>query len=301
MLTPFMSILIATSILTGALLLLLLLQRARRATAALHRETAERKRMERELDSLKQTLAQREAAHRLELEQAQRRLEQTRQDLDALCYSVSHDLSAPARKIHGFAGLLRDEAATLSVQGREWLDRIVHNSQQLGNMIGDLLRLSRAGRKQLELQAVDLNLLVAEIARGAGAAYAHAQVDIAPLPTLNCDRELVRQVLENLLANAFKFSGKCATPKIEVGVQPTAADVCLFVRDNGVGFNPRYADKLFGMFHRLHKESDFPGAGAGLAIAKCIVQRHGGRIWAESAPGTGASFYFTLSGGIPPA
>jgi light-regulated signal transduction histidine kinase (bacteriophytochrome) len=299
MLTPFMSLILAATMLFGALLLVLLLYLTRRAALALRRESAQRLRLEQELGALRQTLAQREAALTLELEQAQRNLQRTAQELDAFCYSVSHDLSAPARKINGFAGLLQDEASVLGDQGREWLERIVHNSQQLGDMIADLLRLSRANRKAMDLQTVDLNPLVAEVVRAAAADFPNAQVEIAPLPSVVCDRELVRQVLQNLLANAFKFSGKRATPRIEIGARPEADALCLFVRDNGAGFDLRYADKLFGLFQRLHKESDFAGNGAGLAIAKSIVQRHGGRIWAESAPGEGASFYFTLGRADP--
>jgi light-regulated signal transduction histidine kinase (bacteriophytochrome) len=306
MLTPFMSLFATASILIAALLLAVLLlaallHRARRATAALQRELAEHRRTEQELGALRQTLAQREAALKLELERAQRDLERTARDLEAICYSVSHDLAAPARKIHGFADLLREEAPALSDQGREWLDRIAHNSQQLGDMIADVLRLSRAGRQEMKLQTVDLNPLAAEVVAAAAAAYPQAQAEITPLPTVSCDRELVRQVLQNLVANAFKFSSKSASPRIEIGVRQEAGEPCLFVRDNGAGFNPRYADKLFGLFQRLHKESDFPGTGAGLAIARRIVQRHAGRIWAESAPGAGASFYFTLPQSGDPA
>jgi light-regulated signal transduction histidine kinase (bacteriophytochrome) len=294
MLTPSMSAVIATSVLIAALLLALLLQRARRTAAALQRESAERKRLQQELDGLRQTLSGREAALALELAQSKHQLEQTAQQLDAICYSVSHDLSAPARKIHGFADLLRDEAPALSDEGREWLDRVVRNSQQLGDMIADLLRLSRAGRKEMDLQPLDLNAQVAEIVQTAGAGYPHARVEIAPLPTMVCDRELVRQVIQSLVANAFKFSSKSASPRIDIGTRTEEGVPCVFVRDNGAGFNLRHAGKLFGMFQRLHKESDFPGTGAELAIARRIVQRHGGRIWAESTQGEGASFYFTL-------
>ena len=295
MLVSFMSITVLLSISSGALSIgiLLLLARLRQAKLAAAESERENQRlktlMEQELAALRQTLEQRTAAHALDLERA-------KGELDALSYSVSHDLSAPARTINGFAELLKSEASVLSDDGRGWLDRIQHNSQRMGDMINDLLRLSRLGRAKLELREIDLNPLVAGAARVAGAGFPETQVAIAPLPTIRCDLSLTTQLFQILLANAFKFSAKCAAPGIEVGVQAGAAEPCFFVRDNGAGFNPRYADKLFQMFQRLHKEADFPGTGAGLAIAKSIVQRHGGRIWAESLPGEGASFYFTLGG-----
>ena len=293
MLLTFMSITILLSILIaalsiGILLLLARLRRANRSAAESARENEHLKTlMQQELATLRQKLEQRTAAHALDLERA-------KGELDALSYSVSHDLSAPARTINGFAELLKSEASVLSDDGRGWLERIQYNSQRLGDMINDLLRLSRLGRAKLDLREVDLNPLVAEAARVAGAGFPGTQVSIAPLPGIRCDRGLTTQLLQTLLANAFKFSAKCAAPRIEVGVQEIEGKQCFFVRDNGAGFNPRYADKLFQMFQRLHKEADFPGIGAGLAIAKSIVQRHGGRIWAESLPGEGASFYFTL-------
>lgn len=258
------------------------------------RDITERKRRERELAASKQALEQRLTARI-------RELEQTKQDLDAFSYSVSHDLNAPLRSISGFAELLKDEASTLSEQGREWLARIQHNSRRMGNMISDLLRLSRVSRAKLELRAVDLNALVAESVGAALADYPNTQVEMAPLPTITCDQALLRQVFDNLIANACKFSSKCATPKLAIGAQSEHGVLRFYVRDNGTGFDMRYADKLFGVFQRLHKESEFPGTGAGLAIAKNIVQRHDGRVWAESTPGKGATFYFTLAAGSNPS
>jgi light-regulated signal transduction histidine kinase (bacteriophytochrome) len=265
-------------------------QRCGNAAAEMSSAIAERELSERKLVELKLTLERQLAARTAELEQAKR-------DLDAFSYSVSHDLSAPLRTINGFSDLLKDEAPALSGQGREWLARIHHNSQRMADMIGELLRLSRVGREGVKLQSVDLNGLAAEAAHAAGAAYPNTEVNIAPLPEVVCDPALLRQALQNLLENAFKFSAGCAAPGISVGVQSAQGERCFFVRDNGAGFNMRYAGKLFGMFQRMHKESDFPGLGAGLAIARKIIQLHQGRIWAESSPGEGASFYFTLGTG----
>jgi len=296
MLPAFMSLIVATSLAIGALLLgivlvLRRLQQTKRAAAQLQREHQQCKSlMEQELAALRRTLEARLATSTLELEQAMR-------ELDAFSYSVSHDLAAPARKIHGFAELLQDEASTLSDQGREWLNRIQHNSLELGDMIGALLRISRLGRAELNLRAVDLNVLVAEVVRDAGAGYPNTQVEIGPLPSIRCEQELMRQAFHNLVANAFKFSGKRAAPRIEIGTLHDAEESRFFVRDNGDGFNMRSAGKLFGVFQRLHRESEFPGIGAGLAIAKSIIQRHDGRIWAESEPGEGACFLFTIGCG----
>lgn len=291
-----MGLTLTLSLSIGALLigLVLLLARLRQAGRHAAQREQERQRgqalLQQEIDALKQTLAQSAGAHAQALEQAKR-------DFDAFAYAVSHDFAAPARSINGFAELLKDEASVLSEDGRIWLARIQYNSQRLGDMINDLLRLSRLNRANLDLREVDLNPLAAEAVRAAGAGFPNTQVALAPLPSVRCDPGLVRQVFQILAENAFKFSAKCASPRIEVGAECAEGEMQIFVKDNGAGFNPRYANKLFQMFQRLHKETDFPGNGGGLAIARAIVQRHGGRIWAESAPNEGASFRFTLGSG----
>lgn len=293
MLMASMSIVIALSLFIGCLLFAGLLLQARRARSKTMAENENQKALidalEQRVTAQAQEMERLAAAHRLELEQA-------KAELDALSYSVSHDLAAPARKINGFADLLQDEAQALSDQGRQWLKRIQVNSRQLGDMIGDLLRLSRAGRAAMDPRSVDLGALAAEVVRAEGAAYPDAKVGIASMPPALCDQALVRQLFQVLIANAFKFSARSAAPKIEIGALQDAGELRYFVRDNGAGFNMHYAEKLFGVFQRLHKETEFPGNGAGLAIAKCVVRRHHGRIWAESSPGEGATFYFTLGG-----
>ncbi len=296
--TTFILSVLSGALLLGMLLLLLrLLQERRRAAQSERDSRRDIELLTQELDALKLTLEQRTAAqeqrtaaHALESEQAKR-------DFDAFAYAVSHDLAAPARAINGFAELIKDQASVLSEDGQVWLQRIQYNSQRLGDMIGDLLRISRASRASLDLREIDLNPLAAEAVRIESAGFPAAQVAIGPLPVIRCDPGLMRQVFRILVSNAFKFSAKSASPKIEIGVQTVEGEPRIFVRDNGAGFNPRYADKLFQAFQRLHKETDFPGTGGGLALAKLIVQRHGGRIWAESAPNEGASFYFTAGSG----
>jgi signal transduction histidine kinase len=296
--TTFILSILIGALLIGMLLLLLRLRQERRRAAQSERDSRrDMALLTQERDALKQTLVQRTAAqeqrtaaHALESEQAKR-------DFDAFAYAVSHDLAAPARTINGFADLIKDEASVLSEDGRVWLQRIQYNSQRLGDMINDLLRISRASRANLDLREIDLTPLATEALRIEGAGFPATRVTVGPLPAVRCDTGLMRQLLRILLSNAFKFSAKSASPEIEIGVQPSEEGPRIFVRDNGAGFNPHYADKLFQVFQRLHKESDFPGTGGGLALAKLIVQRHGGRIWAESAPGSGASFYFTAGPG----
>lgn len=280
MLAPYMAAAVIVALLVGALPFAWLWRRSRRRLAELQDEHA---RCKAQIESLQEDLAARARA-----------LESMQQDLDGLSYSVSHDLSAPLRSIAGFGDLLGEEAASMSDQGREWLERLRYNAQRMNSMIADLLRYSRIGRAEMHIQPVDLNAVAAEAVRAAGSAHPQTSVELAPLPTLPCDPKLIREVFHIYAANAFKFSARSAAPRIEVGSATDAGEACIFVRDNGTGFNMRYAEKLFGAFQRLHKESDFPGNGIGLAIAKKIVQRHGGRVWAQAVPGEGATFYFSL-------
>ena len=164
----------------------------------------------------------------------------------------------------------------------------------MGDMIDDLLRLSRIGRGGLTVQQVDLDDLVADIVAEIAESYSRTEVALERLHAVACDRGLVRQVFENLIGNAFKFSANGDVPRVEVGARLADGERVFYVRDNGVGFDMRYADRLFGVFQRLHNESEFPGTGVGLAIVKRIVERHGGRIWPESAPNGPTIFNFTL-------
>jgi PAS domain S-box-containing protein len=227
----------------------------------------------------------------------QEALQTTNAELESFSYSVSHDLRAPLRAIHGFARiLLEDHAATLDPEAHRLLGVIDQNTRRMGQLIDDLLAFSRLGRQELEKRPVDMTELVSGIAddvrRGDG--NGGIEFKIVPLPPAQGDRALLRQVWGNLVQNAAKFSRQREHPHIEVGFRPDGNQTVYYVRDNGAGFDDRYADKLFGVFQRLHREDEFEGTGVGLAIVKRIVQRHAGRVWAESKLNEGATFYFTL-------
>jgi signal transduction histidine kinase len=227
-----------------------------------------------------------------------RELEAANKDLEAFSYSVSHDLRAPLRAIDGFSqALLEDHAAALDERGREHLGRVRAAAQRMGELIDDLLQLSRVSRAELVRAPVDLGALAREVAAELAQREPGRSVSLAIGEGLRAeaDRRLARIVLENLLGNAWKFTARRAAARIEVGAGAAADGApTFFVRDDGAGFDPRYAHKLFAPFQRLHGAAEFPGTGIGLAIVQRIVDRHGGRAWAEGEPGRGAVFWFTL-------
>jgi PAS domain S-box-containing protein len=235
-----------------------------------------------------------------DLQQRAALLESANKELEAFSYSVSHDLRAPLRHVDGFANLLQKHAAAkLDDQGRRYLTTISDSARQMGRLIDDLLSFSRMGRAPLQPREVDDHgALVAAVIREGRWERADRPIDwlIAPLPRIHADRAMLQQVWVNLLDNAVKYSGKVAAPRIEVGSRSDLAtgEQVFFVRDNGAGFDMRYAGKLFGVFQRLHGPTEFEGTGIGLANVRRIVLRHGGRTWAEGAPGQGATFYFSL-------
>jgi PAS domain S-box-containing protein len=224
-------------------------------------------------------------------------LEAANRELEAFSYSVSHDLRAPLRAIDGFSRILEDEhGAALPEDGRRYLRLVSENAQNLGKLIDGLLDFSRLGRQALSRQPVDLGALVQDVLADLAPEREGRSTDVTvqPLPTVSCDRLLVKQVFANLLSNALKFTRDRETAHIVVGSFEEHGERVVFVRDNGVGFDMRHANKLFGVFQRLHRAEEYEGTGLGLALVGRIVVQHGGRIWAEGAPGEGACFSFTL-------
>lgn len=219
-------------------------------------------------------------------------------ELEAFNYSVSHDLRAPLRPLEGFSeALLEDHAETLDPKAKNYLQRIRAAAQRMGQLIDDLLWLSRMSRADVNRQPVDLAAIATSIVDELRTGDPTRNVDLVAIssPKASGDVRLVRIMLENLLRNSWKFTRENPRARIELGTTVDGdADPTYFVRDDGVGFDPAYASKLFQPFQRLHNVSQFEGTGIGLAIVSRIVQRHGGRIWAESEPGHGATFFFTL-------
>ncbi|HTT10210.1 MAG TPA: ATP-binding protein [Burkholderiaceae bacterium] len=235
----------------------------------------------------------------LEIQHAERtrQLEVAVKELDSFSHSVSHDLRAPLRVVDGFANIvLEDYGEQLDELGREHLKRIVAAGQRMNAMIDTLLSLSRMTSREIDRERVDLSRLAHELAdelRAQDQARATEFV-LADGLVADGDRTLLRLVLQNLLGNAWKFSAKVARPRVEFAARNENGRSVYFVRDNGAGFDMRFAEKMFGLFQRFHSSNEFPGTGVGLATVQRIVRKHGGRIWADSQPGQGATFYFTL-------
>ncbi len=225
-------------------------------------------------------------------------LEAVNAELEAFTYSVSHDLRAPLRHISGFSRLLiEDFGPQLEPEAKRYLDRITEGSRKMGVLVDELLNLARIGRHSLSVTASHLNTVVLEIISILAPETEGRIVEwkIGDLGSVNCDPVLIGQVFQNLIANSLKFTRGRSTAIIEIGRLKEPEQPTFFVRDNGVGFDMKYADKLFGVFQRLHRIEDFEGTGIGLATVKRIVQKHAGRIWAEADLGTGATFFFTVA------
>jgi PAS domain S-box-containing protein len=230
------------------------------------------------------------------LERRQAELEAANKELEAFTYSVSHDLRAPLRHVDGFSKMLLEESgAELSEDAKRYLGFVREGVIQMGQLVDDLLALARVGRKELSVQVTGLNSLVDEVMaeqnRDNPSRVLEWKVD--SLPFVECDPALMKQVFANLLSNAVKYTRPRAKAVIEVGVARNNGEPAIFVRDNGVGFSMKYANKLFGVFQRLHRAEDFEGTGVGLATVQRIIHKHGGRIWAEAAVDQGATFFFT--------
>jgi len=277
-------------------------QRTRELSEANERLTQEIQERERTEQALRynETLLRR-LHDSLEDHIAERTAELTRTiaELEAFSYSISHDLRAPLRAINGYAAIVLDEHAdALDREGRDLFDRIAANAAKMARLIDGLLDFSRLARSECDIGEVNMSALVRSVVneltaeRGAGAVS--PEITIGDLPATQGNEAMLRQVWTNLVSNALKFSRDREPPRIEISARADHGERIFEIRDNGVGFDMKYAEKLFGVFNRLHDASEFPGVGVGLAIVRRIVQRHGGRVWAESEVGVGSTFCFAV-------
>jgi PAS domain S-box-containing protein len=217
-------------------------------------------------------------------------------ELESFTYSVAHDLRAPLRAIDGYTGLLKEDYGQFfDSEGERLLGVIMNNAKRMGKLIDDLLDFSRIGKLTVRHYPVDMNNLVTVVlAEQFEAHKGKVKFNIGKLEQVKCDSNLMRHVITNLLSNAIKYSQRQPRPEVTIGSMKSGIEVIYFIKDNGVGFDMQYVDKLFGVFQRLHKSTEFEGTGVGLAIVQRVIAKHGGRVWAESELGKGATFYFSL-------
>lgn len=224
-------------------------------------------------------------------------LEAVNKEMEAFCYSVSHDLRAPLRSINGYVTiLLKSYGHTFDEEGSHMANRILSNVSGMEQLINDLLAFFSMGRKELARTTISMKQMVAEVWKDCTEENRNANIELhmEQLPEVNADKGLMRQVWVNLISNALKYAGKKQKTVVVIGVEEREDHVIFYVKDNGVGFDMKYYSKLFGVFQRLHSAQEFDGTGIGLAIVEKVISRHGGNVWAEGKVGEGASFYFSL-------
>jgi PAS domain S-box-containing protein len=263
----------------------------RKAEERIVREISDRKKAQEQIEQLNAELE-----HKVLLRTEQ--LKRSNEELEAFSYSVSHDLRAPLRAIIGFSSILQeDHVSKLDDEARRITEVIISNTKKMGQLIDDLLTFSRMGRQDILETEVDSNAVVKEIIDGLSEKDPGANNinwDVHNLPCVKGDLNIIRQVWVNLISNAVKYSEKVSNPRIEIGASPDEKEVVFFIKDNGVGFDEKYKEKLFRVFQRLHTNDEFEGTGIGLAIVEKIVSKHGGRVWANGTVNEGACFYFSL-------
>lgn len=234
----------------------------------------------------------------MHIKQRTAELETANKEMESFSYSVSHDLRAPIRAINGFAKIIEKQyVSQLDDEGKNLLNTITAEASRMGQLIDDLLAFSRLGKKEIQKAKVGMTELAKEVVNEILKLEAEkykAIITIDQLPSADCDRVLIKQVFVNLISNALKFSSQNPEPAIHIGSYPEPDSIVYYIRDNGVGFDMKFYDKLFGVFQRLHNPDEFPGTGIGLAIVKRIIIRHGGKVWAEGKVNQGATFYFSL-------
>jgi PAS domain S-box-containing protein len=261
------------------------------ACSVIARDIAERKRAERRAE-----------LRTAEIALANTKLAEGAKELEAFAYSVSHDLRAPLRHLDGFLSLLYQRSySSLDDSAKHYVDCTLAASKRMGQLIDDLLQFSRLGRDEIHKMPVDLNEVVEHVRKELEPETRDRNIHwrLGRLPVVAADPAMLRQAIENYVGNALKFTRHCPATEIEIGCEPEAnGGLVFFVRDNGAGFDMRYYDKLFEIFQRLHGEQEFEGTGVGLAIVRRVVERHGGRVWAEGVVGAGATFYFSLPSDI---
>jgi PAS domain S-box-containing protein len=235
-----------------------------------------------------------------ELENAVLQLNHVNKELESFSYSVSHDLRAPLRALNGYSRILEEDFShSLNEEAKRLLNKIQYNAQRMGMLIDDLLAFSRLGKREVQKSLVNMEELIREVVCEIESGNMHqATITINVLPPAFADATLIRQVLINLVSNAVKYSSKSESPQIIIGALDETNECIYYVKDNGVGFSMEYANKLFGVFQRLHSNEEFEGTGVGLAIVQRVIIKHGGRVWAEAQQGAGATFYFSLP--VPP-